>query len=112
MAIIIETCPECGHDLTNITLTMYPPIPQKKCFACGWEWTQRQGEEIIRVPFRADKAGRSNLDKTEIKEISSISLKDSATGFIPNACKNCPTHPSNGGSGICNCTLGVMNITY
>lgn len=25
---------------------------------------------------------------------------------IPPACKNCPNHPSNGGSGNCNCTLG------
>lgn len=23
----------------------------------------------------------------------------------PNCCKNCSNHPSNGGSGICNCTL-------
>ena len=23
---------------------------------------------------------------------------------IPNCCKACPNHPSNGGSGICNCT--------
>lgn len=31
---------------------------------------------------------------------------------IPNVCKTCPTHPSNGGSGICNCTLGLPKITY
>lgn len=24
---------------------------------------------------------------------------------IPNCCKNCSNHPSNGGNGICNCTL-------
>ena len=24
---------------------------------------------------------------------------------IPNCCKRCPNHPSNGGSGLCNCTL-------
>lgn len=30
---------------------------------------------------------------------------------IPNACKRCPNHPSNGGSGICHCTLGTMTIT-
>ena len=29
----------------------------------------------------------------------------------PNACKNCPNHPSNGGSGFCNCTLGQPKIT-
>ena len=27
-----------------------------------------------------------------------------AFDHIPNCCKACPNHPSNGGSGICNCT--------
>ena len=30
---------------------------------------------------------------------------------IPDPCKNCSNHPSNGGSGICNCTLGLPKIT-
>lgn len=50
MAIIIETCPKCGHDLTDLVIATYPPIPQKKCFGCGWEWTGKR-EEIVRVPF-------------------------------------------------------------
>lgn len=25
---------------------------------------------------------------------------------IPTACRNCPNHPSNGGNGNCNCSLG------
>ena len=25
---------------------------------------------------------------------------------IPEPCKSCPNHPSNGGSGMCNCILG------
>lgn len=29
---------------------------------------------------------------------------------IPDACKNCSNHPSNGGSGICHCTLGSMTV--
>lgn len=31
--------------------------------------------------------------------------------YIPDPCKSCPNHPSNGGSGICNCTLGTMQVT-
>lgn len=31
---------------------------------------------------------------------------------IPQACRGCPNHPINGGSGICNCTLGGMHITW
>ena len=30
---------------------------------------------------------------------------------IPDACKGCSNHPSNGGSGICHCTLGLPEIT-
>lgn len=31
--------------------------------------------------------------------------------YVPEPCRGCPTHPSNGGSGICNCTLGQVPIT-
>ena len=48
--IIIETCPKCGHDLQDLILASNPPIPQKKCFGCGWEWTG-EPEQIMRVPF-------------------------------------------------------------
>ena len=29
---------------------------------------------------------------------------------IPPACRNCSNHPSNGGSGICFCTLGQQTF--
>jgi hypothetical protein len=50
MAIIIETCPKCGHDLMDVILPTNPPIPKKECCGCGWSWTGKQ-EEVIRVPF-------------------------------------------------------------
>jgi hypothetical protein len=31
--------------------------------------------------------------------------------YIPDPCKHCPNHPSNGGSGICSCTLGLTTVT-
>ena len=30
---------------------------------------------------------------------------------IPPACRGCSNHPSNGGTGICFCTLGSMEFT-
>lgn len=30
---------------------------------------------------------------------------------IPRPCKTCANHPSNGGSGICFCTLGMVKVT-
>ena len=50
MAIIIETCPKCGHDLMDVILPTNPPISKKECCGCGWSWTGKQ-EEVIRVPF-------------------------------------------------------------
>ena len=35
---------------------------------------------------------------------------DLETLHIPEACKSCSNHPSNGGSGICNCTLGNVEV--
>lgn len=31
--------------------------------------------------------------------------------YISDPCKTCSNHPTNGGSGICNCTLGLPQIT-
>ena len=50
MAIIIETCPKCGHDLMDEVICTYPPIPRKRCPGCGWSWEGEQ-EEVVRVPF-------------------------------------------------------------
>lgn len=30
---------------------------------------------------------------------------------IPPGCRHCSNHPSNGGSGICYCTIGIQTIT-
>ena len=65
---IIETCPICGHDLVDLILTSNPPIPQKKCFNCGWCWTGER-EEVVRVPF-GGYACTNRIDET------SISLND------------------------------------
>ena len=29
---------------------------------------------------------------------------------VPESCRYCSNHPSNGGSGICHCTLGLSQI--
>lgn len=87
--MIIETCPECGHDLIDLILTTYPSIPTKQCPGCGWSWKEER-EDIIRIPFGGNMH----------------SLNE-----IPRSCLGCSNHPSNGGSGICHCTLGHAEIT-
>ena len=49
--------------------------------------------------------------KTKQRTISNPTITLSGTDTkenIPDNCKNCSNHPSNGGSGNCNCTLGSM----
>ena len=33
-----------------------------------------------------------------------------SSGYIPEACKLCSNHPSNGGTGICHCVMGIPQI--
>ena len=61
MAIIIETCPVCGHDLVDTVICTYPPIPKKTCLNCSWSWTGER-EKIIRVPF--EKGNSFNYNAT------------------------------------------------
>ena len=40
-----------------------------------------------------------------------VVYKDGVKTFpIPDACKSCSNHPSNGGSGVCHCTLGTPEV--
>lgn len=59
--IIIETCPKCGHNLQDLVIATYPPIPKKECFSCGWSWTG-EPEEVVRVPFGGNSF---TMDKDE-----------------------------------------------
>ena len=83
--MIIFTCPECGGDLEPFVLTSNPPICKMRCRICGWEGSN-DIPETIRIPYQSQDS------------------------FVPKACKFCSNHPSNGGSGICNCTLGSQTF--
>lgn len=109
--IIIETCPECGHDLIDEVICTAPPIPRKVCHNCGWNW-EGHLEEVVRVPF----SGNSYRDKSTLTTTStdriSININDypPIDNFSQPACINCSSNPNNGGDGICFCTLGQMII--
>ena len=127
--IIIETCPQCGHDLQDEVICTYPPIPRKVCWNCGWSWTGER-EKIKRVPFGGNTNTFTEKDNTSISwngsstDWDSIDIKTSTdwnsthldtssniTAFGREACENCSSNPKNGGDGICFCTLG-QNIVY
>ena len=153
MAIIIETCPKCGHDLIDLMIATYPPIPKKECPSCGWSWTG-EPEEVVRVPFGGNsldmtdnsylndflKMGYSEKDSNTLANLATSAsvlsdntvdiseatdalikafkdyedkfVKESMVGnFEHPSCVNCPNNIKNGGSGICYCILGQMQIT-
>lgn len=102
---IIETCPECGHDLVGIELMSYPPIPQKKCLHCGWSWTG-EPEEVVRVPF-----GGHNPNITKQPSLNDYINTPYTLNAEQSPCDNCSNNVKNGGSGICNCILGLPKVT-
>lgn len=136
--VIIETCPVCGGDLLNVMLACYPPIPRKECHRCGWSWEGKQ-EEIVRVPFKEDtsdlalkgnhtpvidglQSQHTEIPYAPLKGYGGTVLENIDFGetnvttkliddYKNNPCKNCPNHPDNGGSGICNCILGLPKVT-
>ena len=97
MSMIIYTCPKCGADLEELVLCSYPPKYKKRCPKCGYSYTE-ESDPIIRIPY---------VEPTPLEQPYKISCAD----VISDACESCSNHPKNGGSGICNCTLGIPKIT-
>lgn len=136
MAIIIETCPNCGHDLQDLVICTYPPIPRKECHNCGWSW-EGEREEVIRRPFGGNANNKTTVttlngttntlatvttlnENTEtLATISTLNdylnddnLKGSLVGnFEQSPCDSCSNNVKNGGSGHCNCILGTPKVT-
>lgn len=107
--MIVETCPKCGHDLEQMMLACYPPIPKKYCPYCGWSWTG-EPEEVIRVPFGEGSYDISTTNATMVRRY--VPAQPSDSGYDSSPCRTCSNNPVNGGSGICFCTLGQPKFTY
>lgn len=82
--IIQYVCPKCGGWLQFFMLPSNPPKERVECTQC--DWSSEESEPMIEVPY--------------------IPPIDKNITDIPTPCLSCPNHPSNGGSGLCNCTLG------
>ena len=116
--IVVETCPKCGHDLHDVVICTYPPIPRKVCWNCGWNWTG-ETEKITRVPFSGNTDTLINNDSIPLSwnetstglDSTNLETSSTITAFGTKACENCPNNPNNGGDGICFCILG-QNIVY
>ena len=74
------------------------PTLTKTCRSCG-------GRGIV-----FDTHGDQETFSEHYGCIPDTLINESPT-YVPDACKNCPNHPSNGGSGFCLCTLGIQQVT-
>lgn len=56
--------------------------------------------------------GLTSLPPIHVKRCYSCGYEErsNSTFAINNPCLKCPNHTSNGGSGICGCTLGIPKI--
>ena len=98
---VIYTCPKCGSDLDEIILTTYPPKYMKMCknLKCGWHHIEVPEEDaVVRIPYDPPMPEHS-------WPLEWIKVNDNP---VPECCRNCSNHPSNGGSCICCCTLPYM----
>ena len=84
---IVYTCPICGEDLRCVMLTSNPPQTRYEC-SCGWSYTEPR-VDVVKIPFP--------------------NAVNSWWG-TNDACDNCSNNPKNGGTGVCNRTLG-MKVT-
>ncbi len=86
-------CPDCEVRLNTCEACQRYYAAQKYNGKGGETWFSDKGK-IVHIP----------LDFPD----SIIWTKDSN---IPDCCKHCNAHPTNGGSGICNCTLPYITTT-
>ena len=69
--------------------------------------------ESLKKKLELDKSNNIAITTPDIPLVKGPYRGESITwaGDIPKACRNCPNHPSNGGSGICHCILGTEPVT-
>lgn len=99
---------ECDKKIhkPNESINDFSTLAVKKCaseFDHEWECI---GLSTDGTDYRCKKCGAHR--RIPCVDISPQPLYANATftlNTIPNCCKACPNHPSNGGSGFCNCTL-------
>ena len=84
----------------------------------GFEAGARECLDDVRRTL--EKSLRQQIEQTEPQTMyypqidgitPSVIFANPETLNIPDACKTCRQHPSNGGSGICHCTLATPKIT-
>ncbi len=64
-------------------------------------------QRIKELENKLDELYQDRINET-CKQIEKLKVELNMSENIPANCMNCSNHPSNGGTGICNCILGEM----
>lgn len=88
------------------------PMVTKDCkFRTPCGWCERQNKQCTQISsvtsITVDKLNDVDIHQLQ-KSLQEYGLASDTHSFIPYPCRACSNHPSNGGSGICNCVLPYM----
>ena len=100
-------CDKCGKELSSDIFVDVFEIEVKPPEVRTWSDEAETGTYILcfNCVQKLNKWINKNDDFVKHAPAPNIETLD-----IPDACKSCSNHPSNGGSGICNCTLGTPQV--
>lgn len=77
-----------------------------------------KGFDRIEKVMREESAKIAEIIRQAVVQKNTYEYKPTAptiywtqSSNMPDTCLTCPNHPSNGGTGICHCTLGTPKIT-
>lgn len=79
-----------------------------ECSECGYFWRFSEKLEKANCPKCLDFKKYS--DKIDYKDLYKSFYESKTFSNIPKNCVNCSNHPSNGGSGVCHCILGLQTF--
>lgn len=116
-----QLCTYEEQSTEKITVDIDSISTQPAPVACNHNWELMSALTTAGIPYRCTICGAIKTEPfnyplndwittTNNEESSQNSIWKSLSE-TPDSCKNCPNHPSNGGSGFCNCTLGQPKIT-
>lgn len=99
-------CKECGCEFTADYDEYY--VEKGSCFTTASSLSYVYNANVTDKYATCCPQCHKIVVKTKDR-LNTITLTSSTTAdYIPDNCKNCSNHPSNGGSGNCNCMLGSI----
>ena len=72
-----DICPKCGHEVEHLMICTNPPIPQKKCYNCGWVEEEKRGEYLpITGSFISGRIGKEYKETYKAEEDGIVKISE------------------------------------